>query len=124
MEGNGRLELDPLVGNRALAAWLLSTPARAGPAPGGQRPSAYLCQHDSHRYAVVTSTSTSTDVLAVYRIHPDGTLVRLDRWPEEIESYLSAHPGRWSRALGGPLSQRNALRPSHPIKSRAAACCK
>jgi len=27
-------------------------------------------------------------VLAVYRIHPDGTLIRLDRWPEEIENYL------------------------------------
>jgi len=86
VEGNGRLELDPLVGNRALAAWLLSTPATAGPPPGGQRPSACLCQHDSHRYAVITSTSTG--VLAVYRIHPDGTLIRLDRWPEEIENYL------------------------------------
>jgi hypothetical protein len=90
VEGNGRLELDPLVGNRALAAWLLSTPARAGPVPGGQQPSAYLCQHDSHRYAVITSTGagTSAGVLAVYRVHPDGTLVRLDPWPEEIETYV------------------------------------
>jgi hypothetical protein len=86
VEGNGRLEVDPLLRNRVLAAWLLSVPARAGPAPGGSRPSAYLCQHDSHRYAVVITTNAG--VLAVYRVHPDGTLVRLDRWPEEIESYL------------------------------------
>jgi hypothetical protein len=84
MEGNGRLRLDPLVGNRALAAWHLSAQATTGPVPGGQ-PSAYLCQHDSHRYAVIINTSTG--VLAVYRVHPDGTLVRLDRWPGEIETY-------------------------------------
>jgi hypothetical protein len=95
MEGSGRLRLDPLVANRALAAWHLSAPAGADPVPGGQ-PSAHLCRHDSHRYAVITTTSAV--VLAVYRVHPDGTLVHLDRWPGEIENYLLPRVRRVARS--------------------------
>jgi hypothetical protein len=86
MSHNGRLHPDPLVHNRALAAWLRSAQAGAGPTSDGQRPYAFLCQHHSDRYVVITGTSTG--VLAVYRIDADGTLIRLDRWPGEIESYL------------------------------------
>jgi hypothetical protein len=94
MSGRRRLEPDPLICNRALAAWLLSAQLTQAPVPWVRRPSAHVCQHDDgHRYAVVTSPRAG--VLAVYRIHPDGRLVRLDRWPTGIGQHVrpaSAQP--------------------------------
>jgi hypothetical protein len=85
MRPDGRLEPDPLLCHRVLAAWLRLGQANAGPAPGGLHPIAYLCQHEGSRYAVVISAGGG--VLAVYGIHPDGALVRLGHWPKEIEGY-------------------------------------
>jgi hypothetical protein len=85
MRHGGRLESDPLVCHRVLAAWLRSTQADADRAPRGPHPTAYLCQHEGSRYAVITSAGSG--VLAVYRIRPGGSLVRLGQWPSEIEGY-------------------------------------
>jgi hypothetical protein len=84
MEGNGRLRLDPLVGNRALAVWHLSAQATTGPCPAASHPPTCV---STTATGTRSSISTSTGVLAVYWVHPDGTLVRLDRWPSEIETY-------------------------------------
>ena len=117
MSHNGRLHPDPLVHNRALAAWLLSARAGTGRVSDRQRPGAFLCQHHSDRYVVITGTSAG--VLAVYRIDADGTLMRLDRWPGEIESYLSPgsrrsggqYPGTHCRSSAGACSQCAPLPP-------------
>lgn len=84
---NRRLAPDPLLCNRALAAWYLSARAQPGPVPASKHLTAYLCEHDGCRYAVVISDRPRGDVLAVYQVRPDGTLARRCAWPAEIGRY-------------------------------------
>jgi hypothetical protein len=89
---NRRLPLDSQLCHRAIADWYLTRHGVHDLPAGGGYVAAYLCQHEGTRYAVVTtscagSTSRGVQVLAVYLIRRNGALVRLSKWPEEVEPY-------------------------------------
>ena len=92
MDWNGRLPHSPFLCNRAIVGWYLSQRAATEPVASGQYVAAYLCQHEGTRYAVVTTTNSGSisdriHVLAVYVICGNDALVRVCRWPCEIEGY-------------------------------------
>jgi hypothetical protein len=92
VDANGRLPHNPLLCIRAITGWYLSRRPAAGPPACGEYVAAYLCRHEGTRYAVVTTTdsgsiSDQVQVLGVYLIRGNDTLVQLRRWPGEIEHY-------------------------------------
>lgn len=92
MGDNRLLPSNALLCHRAIAGWYLSQPGAPTELPGSQLVAAYLCRHQGIRYAVVTTTdcgsiSGGVQVLSVYHVRSNEALVRIDCWPQEIESY-------------------------------------
>ena len=80
-----------------------------------ENPAAYLCQHDSYRYAVVASTSAGA--LAGYRIHSDGALVRLIASPRKSGT-IDPRPAQGR--IDGPIAElRSCVRvPGSRVRMR------
>ena len=76
MSGQPRPKGDPVT--RAFAAWF-----RAGNRDAPDTAASGLVEFDRRRYVVLRSADGA--LLAVYRLHLDGVLQRMRRWPPGLE---------------------------------------